>query len=85
MYKRNASSAANREKIGRGCIGYANNQAKCTSLEFCYDEIGKSSYWAANRLNQYAQFAYDPDGNLLSDGIRTFAIGILCKPHTIGF
>ena len=38
-----------------------------------YDEIGNSTDWAANSLNQYAQFAYDPDGNLLSDGIRTFA------------
>ena len=38
-----------------------------------YDEIGNSTDWAANGLNQYAQFAYDPDGNLLSDGIRTFA------------
>ena len=38
-----------------------------------YDEIGNSTDWAANGLNQYAQFAYDPDGNLLSDGVRTFA------------
>ena len=38
-----------------------------------YDEIGNSTGWAANSLNQYAQFAYDPDGNLLSDGVRTFA------------
>ena len=38
-----------------------------------YDEIGNSTDWAANGLNQYAQFSYDPDGNLLSDGVRTFA------------
>ncbi len=38
-----------------------------------YDEIGNSTDWAANSLNQYAQFAHDPDGNLLSDGVRTFA------------
>ncbi len=37
-----------------------------------YDEIGNSTDWAANGLNQYAQFAHDPDGNLLSDGVRTF-------------
>ena len=39
-----------------------------------YDEIGNSTDWAANSLNQYAQFAYDPDGNLLSDGVRNLLL-----------
>ena len=38
------------------------------------DEIGNSTGWAANSLNQYAQFAYDPDGNLLSDGVRNLLL-----------
>ncbi|MGN0845531.1 MAG: RHS repeat domain-containing protein, partial [Kiritimatiellia bacterium] len=42
------------------------------SDSYGYDEIGNSTYWMANNLNQYTQFTYDLDGNLLSDGVSTF-------------
>ena len=38
-----------------------------------YDEIGNSSLFAANNLNQYSQFQYDLDGNMLFDGNLSFA------------
>ena len=38
-----------------------------------YDEIGNSSLFEANSLNQYSQFQYDLDGNMLSDGNLSFA------------
>ena len=37
-----------------------------------YDEIGNSTYWTPNSLNQYTEFTYDLDGNLLSDGVHTY-------------
>ncbi len=37
-----------------------------------YDDIGNSTNWPANNLNQYTQFTYDLDGNMLSDGIFTY-------------
>ena len=73
MNKDKSLSVANSSKTGRNCINCVGIQAGLGYSEFGYDEIGNSTGWAANSLNQYAQFAYDPDGNLLSDGVRTFA------------
>lgn len=72
MNKDKSLSVANSSKTGRNCINCVGIQAGLGYSEFGYDEIGNSTDWAANSLNQYAQFAYDPDGNLLSDGVRTF-------------
>ena len=73
MNKDKSLSVANSSKTGRNCINCVGIQAGLGYSEFGYDEIGNSTGWAANSLNQYAQFAYAPDGNLLSDGVRTFA------------
>ncbi|MBR3798651.1 MAG: hypothetical protein IKK36_07025, partial [Bacteroidales bacterium] len=43
-----------------------------SAAEYAYDEIGNSATYTANNLNQYSQFQYDLDGNLLSDGVYTF-------------
>lgn len=48
-----------------------------------YDEIGNSTYWTANNLNQYTQFTYDLDGNLLSDGIHTFTYDAANRLKTV--
>ena len=37
-----------------------------------YDEIGNSSFFQANNLNQYSEYEYDFDGNLLSCGELSF-------------
>ena len=37
-----------------------------------YDEIGNSTSYASNCLNQYTEFSYDEDGNLLTDGTFSF-------------
>jgi len=37
-----------------------------------YDEIGNSTYYTPNGLNQYEEFSYDADGNLLTDGTFSF-------------
>ncbi len=42
------------------------------SSEYGYDEIGNSTNWTANCLNQYETFPHDADGNLLSDGVYSF-------------
>jgi RHS repeat-associated protein len=42
------------------------------SKTYGYDEIGNSSFFQANNLNQYSEYEYDPDGNLLSCGELTF-------------
>ncbi len=42
------------------------------SSEYGYDEIGNSTNWTANCLNQYETFPHDEDGNLLSDGVFSF-------------
>ena len=42
------------------------------AAEYGYDEIGNSTSFTANSLNQYSQFQYDSDGNLLSDGVYAF-------------
>ena len=41
-------------------------------VAYDYDEIGNSSNWTANRLNQYTKFTHDADGNMLSDGNLSF-------------
>ncbi len=48
-----------------------------------YDEIGNSTDWTANNLNQYAEFSYDLDGNLLSDGVRTFSYDAANRLKTV--
>ena len=40
--------------------------------KYGYDEIGNSTNWIANSLNQYSQLQYDLDGNLLTDGNLVF-------------
>ena len=42
------------------------------SKMYGYDEIGNSSFFQANNLNQYSEYEYDSDGNLLSCGELTF-------------
>ena len=37
-----------------------------------YDEIGNSTNWTANCLNQYTQFVYDLDGNMTQCGDWTY-------------
>ena len=44
-----------------------------SAAEYAYDEIGNSATYTANNLNQYSQFQYDLDGNMLSDGNLSFA------------
>ncbi len=43
------------------------------SAEYDYDYIGNETSWTANCLNQYTEFPHDDDGNLLSDGVFSFA------------
>ncbi|MBO4288391.1 MAG: RHS repeat-associated core domain-containing protein [Kiritimatiellae bacterium] len=43
-----------------------------TSRTYGYDGIGNSTSYTANNLNQYTEFSYDADGNLIFDGTRTF-------------
>ena len=42
------------------------------SKTYGYDEIGNSSFFQANNLNQYSEYEYDSDGNLLSCGELSF-------------
>lgn len=37
-----------------------------------YDDIGNSTNWAANCLNQYVSFPYDQNGNMISDGMFSY-------------
>lgn len=53
------------------------------SAEYGYDEIGNSTSYTANSLNQYTQFQYDQDGNLLSDGIYSFAYDSSSRLKTV--
>ena len=60
-------------------FGY-NDRSEVTSAtiggianSYDYDEIGNSTSYTANNLNQYMEFAYDLDGNLLTDGGHTFS------------
>jgi len=42
------------------------------SSTYGYDEIGNSTNWTANCLNQYTQFVYDFDGNMTQCGDWTY-------------
>jgi RHS repeat-associated protein len=42
------------------------------AAKYGYDEIGNSTNWIANSLNQYNHLQYDLDGNLLTDGNLVF-------------
>ena len=48
-----------------------------------YDEIGNSTSYTPNSLNQYTEFSYDLDGNLLTDGIRTFTYDAANRLKTV--
>ena len=48
-----------------------------------YDEIGNSSSFTPNNLNQYTEFSYDLDGNLLTDGTRTFTYDAANRLKTV--
>lgn len=48
-----------------------------------YDEIGNSSSFTANNLNQYIEFSYDLDGSLLADGTRTFTYDAANRLKTV--
>ena len=50
----------------------ANAIVSGTVSAYGYDGIGNSSLFAANSLNQYSQFQYDLDGNLLADDNQVF-------------
>ena len=45
------------------------------TAEYGYDGIGNSTNWIANCLNQYSPFTYDLDGNLLTNGVFSYAYG----------
>ena len=53
------------------------------AAEYGYDEIGNSTSYTANSLNQYTQFQYDQDGNLLSDGIYSFTYDSSSRLKTV--
>ena len=53
------------------------------ATEYGYDEIGNSTSYTANSLNQYTQFQYDQDGNLLSDGIHSFTYDSSSRLKTV--
>ena len=53
------------------------------AAEYGYDEIGNSTSFTANSLNQYSQFQYDSDGNLLSDGTYSFTYDSANRLKTI--
>ena len=48
-----------------------------------YDEIGNSTSYTPNNLNQYTEFTYDLDGNLLTDGVRTFTYDAANRLKTV--
>ena len=48
-----------------------------------YDEIGNSTSFTPNNLNQYTEFTYDLDGSLLTDGIRTFTYDAANRLKTV--
>ena len=53
------------------------------SYAYGYDEIGNSTNWTANNLNEYAEFGYDADGNMLSDGVRTYTYDAANRLKTV--
>ena len=53
------------------------------AAEYVYDDIGNTTLFTANSLNQYSQFQYDSDGNLLSDGVYAFAYDSFSRLKTV--
>ena len=45
-----------------------------TATHYGYDEIGNSTNWTVNNVNQYVPIDCDDDGNLLFDGMFDFAM-----------
>ena len=54
-----------------------------SAAEYAYDEIGNSATYTANNLNQYSQFQYDLDGNILSDGVHMFTYDSVGRLKTV--
>ena len=48
-----------------------------------YDEIGNSTNWVANCLNQYTTFTYDIDDNLLSDETYSYSYDVANQLKTV--
>ena len=48
-----------------------------------YDEIGNSTNWAANCLNQYTQFSHDADGNMTQCGDWTYTYDAANRLKTV--
>lgn len=53
------------------------------SNAYGYDEIGNSTFFTPNNINQYTEFTYDLDGNLLDDGVRTFTYDAANRLKTV--
>jgi RHS repeat-associated protein len=51
--------------------------------KYGYDEIGNSTNWLANSLNQYNHLQYDLDGNLLTDGNLVFSYDAANRLKTV--
>lgn len=54
-----------------------------TNSIYGYDEIGNSTNWVANCLNQYTSFTYDIDGNLLSDETYSYTYDVANQLKTV--
>ena len=48
-----------------------------------YDEIGNSTNWTANSINQYTQFTYDLDGNMTQCGDWTYTYDAANRLKTV--
>ena len=48
-----------------------------------YDDIGNSTYYTPNNLNQYTEFTYDADGNILTDGYTSFTYDAANRLKTV--
>ena len=48
-----------------------------------YDEIGNSTSYTPNSLNQYTEFTYDADGNILTDGYNSFTYDAANRLKTV--
>ena len=53
------------------------------SASYGYDEIGNSTNWTANSLNQYTQFTYDLDGNMTQCGDWTYTYDAANRLKTV--
>jgi len=54
-----------------------------TDSIYGYDEIGNSTNWTANCLNQYTHCAYDADGNMTQYGDWTYAYDSMNRLATV--